>query len=67
MYLTQFFYINSDETKVFCSNKFCISPKRTIIYKKLLNLLICDKNIIGIGYQYNMQNTGTKVTHKKLK
>jgi hypothetical protein len=67
MYLTQFFYINSDETKVFCSNKFCISPKRTIIYKKLLNLLICDKNIIGIGYQYNVATKGLTVTHKKLK
>lgn len=67
MYLTQFFYINSDETKVFCSNKFCISPKRTIVYKKLLNLLICDNNIIGIGYQYNVATKGLTVTHKKLK
>lgn len=67
MYLTQFFYINSDETKVFCSNKFCISPKRTIVYKKLLNLLICDNNIIGIGYQYNVATKGLTVIHKKLK
>lgn len=67
MYLTQFFYINSNETKVFCFNRICLNPKNTIAYKKLLDLLIYDKNIIGIGYQYNMENTGTKVTHKKLK
>ena len=67
MYLTQFFYINSNETKVFCHNKFCIHPKKTKVYKRLSKFMNDDKNIIGIGYQYNLENTGTKVTHKKLK
>jgi hypothetical protein len=26
-----------------------------------------DKNIIGIGYQYNVETKGLTVTHKKLK
>jgi hypothetical protein len=67
MYLTQFFYINSNETKVFCSNKFCIHPKKTKVYQRLVKFMRDDKNIIGIGYQYNVASKGLTVTHKKLK
>ena len=67
MYLTQFFYINSNDTKVLCHNKFCVHPKKTKVYKILSRLMHNDPYIIGIGYQYNIENTGTKVTHKKLK
>ena len=67
MYLTQFFYINSNETKVFCFNKFCIHPKKTKVYKSLSKLMDNDSYIIGIGYQYNVESKGLTVTNKKLK
>jgi hypothetical protein len=67
MYLTQFFYINSNETKVFCFNKFCIHPKKTKVYKSLSKLMDKDSYIIGIGYQYNVASKGLTVTHKKIK
>ena len=67
MTLTHFFYISNDNTKVFCYNKFCIQPKKTKVYKHLLNLLENDNNIKGIGFQYYLEKTRTKVTHKNLK
>jgi hypothetical protein len=67
MYLTQFFYINSNEIKVFCFNKFCIHPKKTKVYKSLSKLMDNDSYIIGIGYQYNVESKGLTVTNKKLK
>ena len=67
MTLTQFFYINNNGTRIFCYNKFCIHPKKTKVYSRLLKLLENDKNIYGIGYQYYLEKTGTKVTNKKLK
>jgi hypothetical protein len=67
MTLTQFFYITNNETKVFCYNKFCIHPKKTKVYKRLLKFMQDDNNIIGIGFEYYLEKTGTKVTHKNLK
>lgn len=67
MTLTRFFYINSNEAKVFCYNKFCIHPKKTKVYKRLLKLLKDDPKINGIGYEYNLNYKGLTVTHKKLK
>jgi hypothetical protein len=67
MYLTQFFYINSNEEKVFCYHKFCIHPKKTKVYKRLSKFMNDEENIIGIGYQYNVETKGLTVTYKKLK
>ena len=67
MYLTQFFYINSNEAKVLCFNKFCIHPKKTKVYKSLSKLMDNNPYIIGIGYQYSVESKGLTVTNKKLK
>jgi len=67
MHLTQFFYLNENFTRVYCHNKFCNYPKKTKYWIALENILKDSDNMTGIGYQYYLEKTGTKVTHKKLK
>lgn len=65
MTLTQFFYINNNETKIICYTKPCEYPKKTKVWQRLKKLLL-DSEINCIGYEYKTTN-GTPITYKKLK
>ena len=67
MRLTKFFYLNEDNIRVYCHHKFCTYPKKTKYWIALESLLNNSDNINGIGFQYFVEKTGTKVTYKKLK
>ena len=66
MTLTRFFYIDSDQTKVFKYNYHCNYPKKTKRWSHLKKLLIDNPNIIGIGYEYNSVHC-TPIVYIKLK